>query len=87
MSDTTNISGDIGRNGNSKAIQWPAELELRDYFAAKAIQALAREISEQAQVCQVECNSTFAAALDATIGEYVRRAYKIADAMLKARRK
>ena len=46
---------------------WPNEtgMTLRDYFAAKAMQALAQKYSHE--------------------GDISRNAYKIADAMLKAR--
>ena len=47
--------------------QWPNEtgMTLRDYFAAKAMQAIAQKYSRE--------------------GDVSRKAYKIADAMLKAR--
>ena len=40
MIDTTNTSVNTGRNEKQKAIPSVGELDLRDYFAAKAMQAL-----------------------------------------------
>jgi hypothetical protein len=48
-----------------RAVVLPVGMTLRDYFAAKAMQALAQKYSHE--------------------GDISRNAYKIADAMLKAR--
>ena len=70
VSDTTNTSASTVRNGKPKAIPSVAELDMRDYFAARALQGLMANKSNP-----LHFNPEDDAA-------YV---YRIADAMLKAR--
>lgn len=68
MSDTTNTSASTVRNGKPKAIPSVAELDMRDYFAAKAMQGILATHPPASE-----------------LGTFVQYAYRIADAMLKAR--
>ena len=72
MSDTTNTSAPTGQNANQRVAPLLAAIDLRDYFAAKAMQAAAT-------------NPTGADGF--TFSERASWAYHQADAMLEARTK
>ena len=70
MNDTTHTNGRIEQSERQKAILSPGEVDLRDYFAAKAMQGFcAREVS-------IECSAD----------DIADDAYAMADAMLAARK-
>ena len=71
MSNTTPTSAPTGQNANQRVAPLLAAIDLRDYFAAKAMQAYftAPDVGFGPDV--IESGS--------------RAAYRIADAMLKAR--
>ena len=71
MNDTTHTNGRIEQSERQKAILSPGEVDLRDYFAAKAMQGLL------AQSCGT--------ALGSDLIHGAQYAYQMADAMLKAR--
>lgn len=71
MKNTTNTSGSIEKNAKLKEIPSVAELDIRDYFAAKAMQALLTALAAHAVSDNVA----------------VARSYAMADAMLEAREK
>lgn len=72
MNDTTHTNGRIEQSERQKAILSPGEVDLRDYFAAKAMQGLL------AQSCGTALGS------DPIHG--AQYAYQMADAMLAARK-
>lgn len=67
MTNTTNTSANTERDAKQKVIQSVADLDMRDYFAANAMQGMLAGAER---------------GLDADIAKY---AYKLADAMLRAR--
>ena len=71
MSNTTPTSAPTGQNANQRVAPLLAAIDLRDYFAAKAIEGAASGDGglPYSNYCQV----------------IAKRAYAIADAMLKAR--
>ena len=69
MSDTTNTSAPTGQNANQRVAPLLAAIDLRDYFAAKAMHA----------------SMGLDPAGAATADEHAKWAYDMADAMLKAR--
>lgn len=71
MNDTTHTNGRIEQSERQKAILSPGEVDLRDYFAAKAVQG----------ICSTATYMN-GALLDRDVAA---RAYKMADAMLRAR--
>ena len=76
MTDTTNTSANTARSEKPKGIQFVAEIELRDYFAAKAMEAFIQATAN---------NDVYAP--DAALSAVARMSYMMADAMLEARKK
>ncbi len=74
MNDTTNTSGSIEPNAKRKATLFAAELDLRDYFAAKAM-----------PVHMAALSTWDAGSPEDWHNEIARLSYATADAMLKAR--
>ena len=72
MNDTTHTNGRIEQSERQKAILSPGEVDLRDYFAAKAMQGLL--------AAQVHGFNDQPAK-----GPFASMAYEMADAMIKAR--
>lgn len=72
MNDTTHTNGRIEQSERQKAILSPGEVDLRDYFAAKAMQGLLAQ----------SCGTAFGS--DPIHG--AQYAYRMADAMLAARK-
>ena len=74
MTDTTNTSANTARSEKPKGIQFVAEIELRDYFAAKAMHAALVTAEGYGSFEEVAKRSA-------------DLAYMVADAMLEARKK
>ena len=72
MNDTTHTNGRIEQSERQKAILSPGEVDLRDYFAAKAMQGLL--------AAQVHGFNDQPAK-----GPFASMAYEMADAMIKER--
>jgi hypothetical protein len=72
VTNTTNTKEPIGKSANQKATPSLAELDLRDYFAAKAMQAVPFSMNQivDSQDCR----------------RIALHAYLMADAMLEARK-
>ena len=74
VSNTTPTSAPTGQNANQRVAPLLAAIDLRDYFAAKAMQMHGEMLSDMA----IDGEEAW--------DEYIaKRAYKTADAMLKAR--
>ena len=69
MNDTTHTNGRIEQSERQKAILSPGEVDLRDYFAAKAMQGLFAAGGGVTRGAE----------------EWARLAYTMADAMIKER--
>lgn len=85
MKNTTNTSANIEQGARQQATPSLAEADLRDYFAAKAMQALIRELANTEQADE-EMQK-----LGLVEGDFDRLvakcSYDYADAMLKEREK
>ena len=70
MTNTTNTKEHTGQKEKRKEIPFLEELNIRDYFAAKAMQAMLGSPNCPMELCE---------------NELATQAYMTADAMLKAR--
>jgi len=84
VKDTTNTSGNTGLSEKRTAIPSLAEADLRDYFAAKALPAIYRDMWEDWRASARGEAPTMCVPEDWMVGVALD-AYKMADAMLIAR--
>jgi hypothetical protein len=74
VTDTTNTSGSTEQREKQKAIPSAEDLDLRDYFAAKALAALIGFPTKDGENCGAKA-----------VPKLAKWAYEYADAMLEAR--
>jgi hypothetical protein len=79
--NTTHTNEPIEQKEKQKATPLLDELDLRDYFAAKAMQGeLAALCDPQNQICGLSLDTN-----DEQLARLTKHYYRIADSMLKAR--
>ena len=85
MTDTTNTSANTAQKENSKAIPLLGELDMRDYFAAKAIRPQPTFPRSLWQAIKWALGFRYEASRFCP-EQYAKQCYQQADAMLKARK-